>query len=213
MIKRLAIIGSSDLGQLIAYHAEANCGFKVMGYYDDFNKGVINTDGPSILGTTDDILRDFENKKFDALIVAVGYKFMEFRKSIFEKFISKVPFASVIHPSCNIDRSCSIGSGCFILPGCILDRNVKINDNVLLNTGCVIAHDSEVGSHSFLSPAVKVAGFSKIGESCMVGINSTIIDNVILSNGIIIGAGALVTKSLKEKGIYIGCPAKLKASN
>ena len=37
MNNRLAIIGSSDLGQLIAYHAKQSCNYDVVGYYDDFN--------------------------------------------------------------------------------------------------------------------------------------------------------------------------------
>ena len=207
MNNRLAIIGSSDLGQLIAYHAKQSCNFDVVGYYDDFNLSELNSDGLPIIGKLKNLLSDFESKKFDFLIIAIGYKHMTFRKEVFMKFKNIIPFASVIHPTANIDDSCFIGEGCFILPGCVLDRNVIINDNVLLNTACVIAHDSEVGAHSFLSPAVKMAGFSKIRESCIIGINSTIIDNVIISDEIQIGAGAIVTKSLIEKGLYVGCPA------
>lgn len=208
MNNRLAIIGSSDLGQLIAYHAKKSCDFNVVGYYDDFNSNEVNSDGLPIIGKLKDIKSDFELKKFDYLIIAIGYKHMIFRKEIFMKLKNVIPFASVIHPTANIDDSCFIGEGCFILPGCVLDRNVKINDNVLLNTACVIAHDSEVGAHSFLSPAVKIAGFSKIEEGCIIGINATIIDNIIVSEGIQIGAGTIVIKSLIEKGLYVGCPAQ-----
>lgn len=208
MSKRLAIIGSSDLGQLIAHHAQKSLGYDVVGYYDDFNNNKLNVDGFPIIGKLSNVLLDYEDKKFDFLIVAIGYKHMAFRKEVFMKFKNRIPFASIIHPTVNIDSSCFIGEGCFILPGCVLDRNVIINDNVLLNTACVIAHDSEVGSHSFLSPAVKMAGFSKIMESCIVGISATIIDNIVISEGIQIGAGAVVTASLKEKGLYVGCPAK-----
>jgi sugar O-acyltransferase (sialic acid O-acetyltransferase NeuD family) len=207
MNNRLAVIGSSDLGQLIAYHAKQSCNYEVVGYYDDFNPNVINSDGLPILGKLENILSDFEIKKFHFLIVAIGYKHMKFRREVFMKFKDTIPFASVIHPTANIDSSCFIGKGCFILPGCVLDRNVKINDNVVLNTACIVAHDSEVGAHSFLSPAIKMAGFSKIQECCIIGINATIIDNVVISDEIQIGAGAIVIKSLMEKGLYIGCPA------
>ncbi|MDP2385475.1 MAG: acetyltransferase [Bacteroidota bacterium] len=207
MSNRLAIIGSSDLGQLIAHHASVNCGFNVVGYYDDFNTNELNVDQYPILGKVDQLETDYKNKKFDCLMVAVGYRYMDFREEIFERFKGKIPFAKIVHPSSNIDASVVIGEGCFILPGCVLDRNVILHDNVLLNTACVIAHDTEVGSHSFLSPAVKIAGFSKISKKCIIGINATIIDNIEISEGIQVGAGCVVIKSLKEKGLYVGMPA------
>jgi sugar O-acyltransferase (sialic acid O-acetyltransferase NeuD family) len=208
MNNRLAIIGSSDLGQLIAHHAAVNCGFNVMGYYDDFNKNQINIDGHYILGDVDQIDEDFKLGKFNCLIVAVGYKYMSFRESIFERFKGKIPFSTVIHPSTNIDVTAKIGEGCFILPGCVLDRNVVLQDNVLLNTGCVIAHDSKVFKHSFLSPAVKIAGFTEIGKKCIIGINATIIDNVTIAEEVQVGGGAVVTTNICVKGLYVGVPAK-----
>lgn len=208
MSKRLAIIGSSDLGQLIAHHAMVNCGFQVMGYYDDFNKNQTNADGLPILGLVEQIEEDYKLGKFDCLMIAVGYRYMDFRESIFGRFKEKIPFAKVIHPSTNMDKSTKIGDGCFILPGCVLDRNVILHENVLLNTGCVIAHDSEVLSHSFLSPAVKIAGFTTIGKKCIIGINATIIDNIKINEGIQVGGGAVVVKNLEEKGLYVGIPAR-----
>ena len=208
MSKRLAIIGSSDLGQLIAHHAMINCGFQVIGYYDDYIKNKINVDGHPILGVVEQIENDYKLDKFDCLMVAVGYTYVDFRESIFERFKGKIPFAKVIHPSTNKDKSTKIAEGCFILPGCVLDRNVVLHENVLLNTGCVIAHDSEVLAHSFLSPAVKIAGFTKIGKKCIIGINATIIDNINISEGIQVGGGAVVVKNLDEKGLYVGIPAR-----
>jgi sugar O-acyltransferase (sialic acid O-acetyltransferase NeuD family) len=208
MSNRLAIIGSSDLGQLIAHHAAFNCGFQVMGYYDDFNKNSINEDSLPILGVVEQIESDYKLGKFDCLMVAIGYRYMDFRESIFERFKGKIPFARVIHPSTNMDVSTKIGEGCFILPGCVLDRNVVLHENVLLNTACVIAHDSEVKAHSFLSPAVKIAGFTVISKKCIIGINATIIDNIIISEGVQIGGGTVVVKNLEERGLYVGVPAR-----
>ena len=208
MSNRLAIIGSSDLGQLIAHHAAVNCGFQVMGYYDDFNKKETNVDGHPILGIVNQIEEDYKLGKFDCLMVAIGYRYMDFRESIFNRFKGKIPFAKVIHPSTNLDKSTKIGEGCFILPGCVLDRNVVLHENVLLNTACVIAHDSEVMEHSFLSPAVKIAGFTRISKKCIIGINATIIDNILISEGVQVGGGAVVVKNIDEQGLYVGVPAR-----
>jgi sugar O-acyltransferase (sialic acid O-acetyltransferase NeuD family) len=208
MSKRLAIIGSSDLGQLIAHHASVNCGFEIAGYYDDFNTSKLSRDNYPVLGTIENIEKDFAAKKMDCLMIAIGYRHMDFRERVYERFAGKIPFASVIHPSTNMDSSVKIAEGCFILPGCVLDMNVVLHANVLLNTGCVIAHDSEIMAHSFLSPAVKVAGFTKVSRKCVIGINATLIDNIVIHEGIQVGGGAVVVGNLDEKGLYVGIPAR-----
>ena len=207
-MKRLAIIGSSDLAQLIAYHAVADKQYEVVGFYDDFKNHGDNIEGVVVLGKINNIENDYKAGKFDLLMSGIGYKYMDLRKSSFEKLCKTIPFAKLIHSSCNVDGSATISSGCFLLPGCTLDRNVKLGENVLLNTGCVIAHDSTVDTHSFLSPAVAIAGFSSVGKCCNIGINTTIIDNIKVGDHVQTGGGAVVIESINEPGLYIGVPAK-----
>lgn len=207
-MKKLGIIGSGDLGQLIAYHAGASMNYCVAGFFDDFKEKNSTVSEVKILGGTNEVLMAFNNGIIEELIIGIGYKHFALRKKIFNSFFSKIPMANVIHPSSFIDPSCKIGTGVFILPGCVLDRNVVVKDNVLLNTGCVISHDSTIESHSFLSPAVKVAGFVTIGECCNIGINTTIIDNISIVPYSQTGGGAVIIKNISEPGLYVGNPAK-----
>ena len=164
----------------------------------------------TILGKTDSIDNLFQNRLFDELIIAIGYNHMKFRKNIFEKFCKKIPFANIIHPSCFIDKSVTLGKGIFMLPGCIIDRNVKIGDNVLLNLGSVVSHDTNIGSHCFLSPRSTIAGKVDVKHSCIIGINSTIIDNINIESNSKIAGGAVVISNITKPGMYAGVPAKFK---
>ena len=206
-MKKLAIIGSGDLGQLAAHHAKV-CGYEVVGYFDDTKSKGTLIKGCPVLGKTFEIENSFADKTFDFLFSAIGYKHFKFRKEIFEKYFGKIPFAKLIHPSCYIDPSCNTGEGIFLLPGCVLDKDVKLGNNILLNTGVIIAHDTQIGSHSFIAPAVHLAGFIKTGECCMLGIGTTVIDNITLGNNIQTGAGAVVTEDISEPGLYVGVPAR-----
>src|SRR6478609_9221804 len=121
-MKRLAIIGSGDLGQLIAYHAK-DSGYLVAGFFDDF-KGKGSLMGEfTILGTSEDIENSFSVNEFDVLMIGIGYKHFLQRKFYFEKFRNRIPFATIIHSSCFVSSSCIIKEGTIILPGCTLDRN------------------------------------------------------------------------------------------
>jgi sugar O-acyltransferase (sialic acid O-acetyltransferase NeuD family) len=209
-MKRLAIIGSGDLGHLIAYHAKNDSKMEVVGFFDDFQKEKSTVHGIPILGKIQNITESFENNLFDCLINGVGYKHMSFRKEIFNQFFNIIPFANIIHSSAIIDPSVKMGSGVFVLPGCVLDQNTELGNNTLLNTSVTIAHDSKIGDHCFLSPRVAIAGKVRINESCIVGINSTIIDHVTVVSNTQIAGGAVIIKDISQPGLYAGVPAKWK---
>ena len=212
-MKKIAIIGSGDLGQLIAYHCKNDKQAKVIGFIDDFKSKKESINSYPILGGIKNIETLFLNHEFDELVIAIGYKFFDLRQKIYEKFKGKIPFAKLIHSSCYVDNSCEIGEGVCLLPGSILDRNVKIKANVLINVSCTIAHDSTVEQHSFLSPRVAIAGFVTIGKRCNIGINATIIDNINITNDVQIGGGAVVISSINKRGLYVGNPTRYIRSN
>ena len=200
-MKKLAIIGSSLLGKLITYHAEND--FEVVGYYDDF------TSGKNVLGKTENILKDFENKKFDCLIIGIGYAQMKARVELFNRYKNKIPFANVIHSSSYIDKSVKLGEGIFILPGCTIDMECELGDNVLCNTGCTIAHHTTINSHCFLGPSVSIAGLVNVNMACFIGVGSTLKDSITIGQYSIIGAGSVVIKDIEERTVSVGVPAKV----
>lgn len=212
-MKKLAIIGSGDLGQQIAWHARQTGCFEVVGFFDDFAQTGTIKHGVPILGPIGEINNSFEKNEFEEIILGIGYNHFETRSRLFEEWANRVPFATIIHPKATIDPSAKVGKGCVIYPGCIVDMLAEIKENVLLNVGCVIAHDSTVGKHSFLSPAVNVAGFVTIGECVSLGIGSVIIDRLNLCSNTRTGAGAVVIDSIEVPGLYVGVPAKIKKAN
>jgi sugar O-acyltransferase (sialic acid O-acetyltransferase NeuD family) len=206
MKERLAIIGSGDLGQLIAWHARNDNHYDVVGFFDDYKDEKI--DDYPVLGKTCDVVSLFSKGLFDCLLIAVGYKHMNFREKLFDTFKDKIPFGKIIHSSCIVDTSCKIHEGCVLLPGCVLDRNVRIERNVLLNTGVTIAHDTVILPHSFLAPRVSVAGFTQIGRKCIIGINSTIIDNIVITDNVQLGGATVVIDNIEKSGLWVGNPAR-----
>ena len=207
-MKRLAIIGSGDLALQIAHHAIFDNHYSVVGCFDDykeegdFNKNLL------ILGKLDMIESCYKNDVFDVLIIGIGYNHMDFRNQLFTRYKKIIPFGTIIHSSCQIDKSTMIGSGSIIYPGCNFDMNVEIGENCLIYNGCIIAHDSKIATNSILSPGVNLAGFCFIGENTNFGIGTIISDNVTIVNNVRTGAGAVVVKSISVSGLYVGIPAK-----
>jgi sugar O-acyltransferase (sialic acid O-acetyltransferase NeuD family) len=206
-MKTLAIIGSGDLGQQIAHYALQDMHYDKVVYFDDFTSQK-EVNGCSILGKTCEVINAFENKQFDELLIGIGYKHLQVRKTLFETFSTITPIGKIIHSSSWVDATAVVERGCVIYPGCVIDANAAIKANTILNIGCTIAHDTTISSHCFLSPRVAVAGFVSVEECCVLGINSTLIDNLNIVAHTQLGAAAVVTKSIEKCGLYVGNPAK-----
>jgi len=208
MKKKIAIIGAGELGLQIANLVEQDNNYEVCSFYDDFITIGTKINKYKVDGTIDDIYSSFMSKKFNCLLLGIGYKHLDIRQKLYEKFSEQIPFATIIHPTCFIDPTAKIGNGSVLYPGCIVDKNAIIENNVLLNLGVVISHNSYIASHSFISPRVVIAGFSSIGECCNIGINTTIIDNIKITNNVFTGGGSVIIKNIELSGLYVGNPAR-----
>lgn len=207
-MKTLAIIGAGDLGKQFAYYAIEDEHYQKVVFIDDYALESSKNDIP-IIGKTHEIEDLYKNNFFDELIIAIGYKYLKEKKLFYESFKNKIPFGKIVHSSAWVDSSAIIHGGCVIFPNCSVDVGVTIKGNTILNNGCTISHDSVIGKHCFLSPRVAVAGFVTIKEQCILGINSTIIDNVFVEERTQIGAGTVVIKSINKSGLYVGNPHRL----
>ncbi len=204
-MKKLAIIGSGELGRQIKHIAAIQGKYAFAGYFDDF----ADSDSPELLGRLEDISTNFKKGKFELLFLAIGYKHLQKRKELFEDLKGSFEFASIIHPNAYIDPTASVFPGCAVYPGTVIDKDSIIRENVLLNNAVVISHNCDIGAHSFIAPAVSLAGYCTIGESVFLGIGTTIIDNLTISAHISTGGGTVVIKDLTSPGVYVGNPARL----
>ena len=206
-MKTLAIIGSGHLGQQIAHYAISDNHYSKVVFFDDFtteNK----ISGFEVLGNSNDVEKSFSEGLFEELLIGIGYKHLEIRKELFGRFENKIPFGRIIHSSSWVDETAVVLPGCVIYPNCCIDAHAKIGKNSILNISCTIAHDTEVGSNCFLSPRVAIAGFVNVGECSILGINSTLIDNIKIVANTQVGGGTVVIGSLESSGLYVGNPAR-----
>lgn len=208
MNKTLAILGAGDLGQQIAHYAINDNHYKEVVFFDDFtSKKEIK--GYKVIGKKNDIPRAFKKGIFNEIIIGIGYNYLKQKEYIYN-FLKqqKIPFGKIVHSTSWVDSTAKIEEGCIIYPTCNIDSNSVIHPNTVLNIGCTIAHDTIIGAHSFLSPRVAIAGFVKIKQKCIIGINSTIIDNINITSETQIGGGTVVVKNIEKSGLYVGNPQR-----
>ena len=123
---------------------------------------------------------------------------------------SLISFPTLVHPSVILgDKdSIEIGKGCIICAGCILTTDIIIKDFVTLNLQCTVGHDTAIGEYSSFMPSVNISGEVDIKEGVYAGTGAKIINQVEIGENTIVGAGAVVAKSLPANCTAVGVPAK-----
>ena len=210
-MKRLALVGSSELGLRLIHYFESTGFGSVVGMFDDFEtEGTVKQDRP-ILGTTEDMPARFKKGVFDAAVIAVGYRHRKFRKDVYEYLRShRIPIATFVHPSSYVDASAVIGEGAIVLVDCTIDMYARVGENVLLSSRCFLSHHVKVGSHTFCGPAVNLAGHTEVGVCCFLGIGTTSVDGVRIGLNVQTAAGSVLTQDVPDHVMVAGVPAVVK---
>ncbi|MBS4274719.1 UDP-4-amino-4,6-dideoxy-alpha-D-N-acetyl-D-glucosamine N-acetyltransferase [Campylobacter vulpis] len=188
--KKIYIYGAGGHG-LVCADVAFDVGYEEVIFLDDYKGLAFN--------------KELEN--FD-IFIAIGTN--EIREKIFQK-VEQCGFniVNLIHKSAIISQSAKIAkSGVLVMPKVVVNAGASVGKGVILNTACVIEHECEIGDFSHISVGAKCAGNVKVGKFCLMGINSAILPNLSLCDESILGGGALLTKDAKEKGIYVGVPAR-----
>jgi sugar O-acyltransferase (sialic acid O-acetyltransferase NeuD family) len=107
-----------------------------------------------------------------------------------------------------------LGEGSVVCARSVLTTNILIGRHAQINLACTIGHDVVAGAFLTLAPGVHVSGWVHFGERVYAGtgavfINGTKDQPLRIADDVVVGAGAVVTKSIHDSGItVVGTPAK-----
>jgi carbonic anhydrase/acetyltransferase-like protein (isoleucine patch superfamily) len=128
-----------------------------------------------------------------------------------------------VHPSAQVIGDVTIGDDCSIWPNAVIRGDVNsirigngtnIQDLVM----CHVTHKSAhlpaghtltIGNHVTIGHSAILHGCT-IGNDVLIGMGSIILDDVVIEDNVMVGAGSLVTsgKRLESGFLYMGSPAK-----
>lgn len=203
MKERLLIIGASGHGKVVADIALKMNKWQSIAFLDD-NKSLKKSMGLEIIGNLADVFTYIEDAD---IFVAVGNNTT--RENIQEKIESTgagIPI--LVHPAAVIGDQVDLGIGTVVMAGVVINCSTKIGKGCIINTGSTIDHDNIIEDYVHISPGVNLAGTVKVGKSSWIGIGSTVSNNVNITTGCNVGAGALVVRDITKPGTYVGVPVR-----
>lgn len=207
-MKKIAIIGAGGFGRevkmLIDQINEITPSYEITGFYDDKEHAEI-INGVPYLGQVENV-----NTINDTLCLAIAIGDPITKKKVIGKITNQnIEYPNLIHPSVIIGKdNVSFGKGNIICAGVIITVDIQIEDFVILNLSCTLGHDTKIKSFSSFMPTVNISGEVVINESVYVGTGAKIINLLEIGENTVVGAGAVVAKSLPANCTAVGIPAK-----
>lgn len=208
-MKQIAVYGAGGFGRevkmLIDQINAVSKTYEFIGYFDDgVDKGTM-VNGFPVLGGRDEL-----NAFPGPLCIAFAIGAPATKKKIIDNIVNdKVSYPSLAHPNVLIGHDdVTIGEGCIICAGCIITINIRIGNFVILNLACTVGHDTVIEDYASFMPGVNISGEVLIKEGVYVGTGAKIINQLEIGRFTVVGAGAVVSKTLPGECTAVGIPAK-----
>ena len=130
---------------------------------------------------------------------------------------SRIWHFSHILSDTSIGANCVIGQNVMIGPEVVVGNHCKIQNNVSLYKGVVVEQDVFIGPSAVFTNVKTPRAFidrktkfekTHIKRGATIGANATIVCGITLGEYCLIGAGAVVTKSVPDYALVLGVPAR-----
>ena len=135
---------------------------------------------------------------------------------------NSIPETTNIWQFCVVFPKASIGENCNIRSHCLIENDVRIGNNVTIKCGVQIWDGIEIEDDVFIGANVTFTNDkypksknpnwtllkTRICKGASIGAGSTILPGITIGTDAVIGAGSVVTKSIPEKELWLGNPAR-----
>jgi sugar O-acyltransferase (sialic acid O-acetyltransferase NeuD family) len=117
-------------------------------------------------------------------------------------------YATIVHPTATVGRTCSLGAGTVLLAHVDLTAKVTVGRHVALMPQVVLTHDCEVEDWATLGSGVRIGGGSRIGKGAYIGAAATVRESRTIGPLAMIGMSAVVTTDVPPERLWYGVPAR-----
>jgi len=208
---RLVIVGAGGFGretrELVRAINAVEERFEVVGFVDDDPAlwgGEV--DGTLVLGAVDTVL-DMSDVK---VALTTGHPGNYFSRKVIATRLAlpDSAYATLVHPSCSLASSTTIGAGTVMLADVVATAQVSIGRHVVAMPGVILTHDDRVGDYVTFGADVRLAGRVTVAEGAYLGSGAMVREDRTIGSWSLVGMGSVVTRDVPAGEVWAGVPAR-----
>lgn len=208
----LVIFGAGDIARLADYYFTRDSTHRVAAFTVDAAYRTADTFLDRPLVDFEEAVERYPPDRF-SMFVAISYAKMNKARAAKYSAARALGYdlVSYVSSRCSYLTDHPVGDNCFILEDNTIQPFVRIGNDVTLWSGNHIGHDAVIEDHCFITSHVVVSGYVRVGEYSFIGVNATLRNSIEIAPETLIGAGSVIMKSTKPKGVYLPKRAELFA--
>jgi sugar O-acyltransferase (sialic acid O-acetyltransferase NeuD family) len=204
-LRNLYVFGASGHGKVVAEAARRSGTFHVRGFLDDDARlWGSEWDGVPVVGGRDRLPGLQAGAE-----IALGVGDNRARSGVALAVVARGRvLATVIHPTAVIATGAWIGPGAYLGPLSLVHSDATVGRGCVVNSGALVEHDGRLDEFVHLSPKVALGGAVHIGEGVHIGLGAVVLPGLSIGAWTIVGAGAVLLRSLPPGVVAVGVPAR-----
>jgi sugar O-acyltransferase (sialic acid O-acetyltransferase NeuD family) len=120
---------------------------------------------------------------------------------------------ALVDPTSVVARSVAIGRGVYVNASCTISPEARLGDFALVNRATSIGHHTRLEEFASVGPGCTISGRVVIGRGAVIGAGAVILQELEIGANAVVGAGSVVTRSVPERCLVVGAPARVVRSN
>ena len=207
----LLVVGAGGHGKVVADAAGETGRWDQIAFLDDGYPELLSArqEWP-VLGKVNQAL-EFLNRYSD-IVIAIGDNFLRVQLL---RYFAEAGFnlPVIVHPAAFASKDAILEPGSVLFAQAAVNAGAKASFGCIINTGATVDHDCVLGEGVHLSPGVHLGGTIRIGKYSWLGIGASVINQLVIGENVIIGAGAAVISNIEDNVTAVGVPAKVIKKN
>jgi len=115
---------------------------------------------------------------------------------------------AAIHARAVVASGVQIGDAVWMAAGAVVNPGVSVGQGVVINTGATIDHDCSIEDYANVSPGCHLSGRTSVGQYAFLGTGVVTLPDAVIHRDSIVGAGAVVLRSVSRGATAVGVPAR-----